>query len=316
MRPVLTLFLVALMASQAFAGASPGAEALFREGKKLMKDGKLAEACTAFEGSERTEHSLVTLMNLADCREKNRQYATAWALFLQVESQTRSDATKTSLNTTAKARSRALEPKLSYLTINVPDESRIPDLIVMRDGIAVDLAEWNRSIPLDGGTHEIAGKAPGHESWSTKITLGAEADKQAVEVPKFKALPLIVNAHHNRRVVPAPSALTARRKIGIAAVGLGALVGAGSVYFGVRARSLRGDALALCPPTDCTVEDAASAQDRNDRARNDALYANIGFGIAGAAAAAGIVLWVTGKPEVTVAPQVGSVNGVAITGGF
>src|ERR1041384_5892582 len=118
-----------------------------------MKEGKHAEACAAFEGSERAEHNVATVLSLADCREKNKQYASAWALFLQADSQTRSDPSKAVLNTTAKNRARALESKLSYLTINVPDESRIPELVVSRDGAPVDPAEWNRSIPADGRPH-------------------------------------------------------------------------------------------------------------------------------------------------------------------
>src|ERR1043166_3762122 len=113
----------------AWGQASPQAEALFRDGKRLMKEGKLAEACAAFEGSERAEHNIATLMSLADCREKNRQFASAWALFLQAESPTRAAAKQKALNKAARERAVALEPKLSYLTINVADESRIPDLI-------------------------------------------------------------------------------------------------------------------------------------------------------------------------------------------
>ena len=59
----------------AWGQASPQAEALFRDGKQLMKEGKLAEACAAFEGSERAEHNVATVLSLADCREKNHQYA-------------------------------------------------------------------------------------------------------------------------------------------------------------------------------------------------------------------------------------------------
>src|SRR5204862_1628176 len=126
---------------------------------------------------------------------------------------------------TAKNRARALESRLSYLTINVPDESRIPELVVTRDGTPVDQAEWNRSIPADGGNHVIAGKAPGHESWSTTVTLKPENDKQAVEVPRFKALPEIVNkpAHDDAArgdgdqlpAAPEPSPFTRKRQIGI-----------------------------------------------------------------------------------------------------
>ncbi len=110
----------------ASAQASPRAEALFRDGKQLMAEGKLAEACTAFEGSERLEHNVATVLSLADCREKAEQFASAWALFLQADSQTRGDSSKAMLNRTAKQRAKAIESRLSFLTINVPDESRVP----------------------------------------------------------------------------------------------------------------------------------------------------------------------------------------------
>src|SRR5215468_9695329 len=240
--------------------ASPQAEALFRDGKQLMKEGKLAEACAAFEGSERAEHNVATVLSLADCREKNRQYASAWALFLQADSQTRSDPAKAALNTTAKRRAHALESRMSYLTINVPDESRIPDLVVTRDGAPVDPAEWNRSIPADGGSHVIAGKAPGHESWSTTVTLQPESDKQAVEVPRFKALPEIVNkpprdeAPAQLRVVAyEPSPFTRRRKIAIGVAAGGAAIGVVAMGVGVSASNLHNDAVATCPPSACSV---------------------------------------------------------------
>jgi hypothetical protein len=314
----------------AWGQASPQAEALFRDGKRLMKDGKLAEACAAFEGSERADHNVATVMSLADCREKNRQYASAWALFLQADSQTRSDPTKAMLNTTAKNRARVLEPKLSYLTINVPDESRIPELVVTRDGAPVDRAEWNRSIPADGGSHVIAGKAPGHESWSTTVTLRSEGDKQAVEVPRFKALPEIVNkpAHDaalqdedGLRSASEPSPFTLRRKIGIGVAAGGVAVGLGlGIGFGFKADSLHRDAVTTCPPAACSPEGARDAQSKNDKARSYALGANIGYGVAGAALVAGTVLWFLGRPEspteVAIAPQVGNTSGVVVMGRF
>jgi hypothetical protein len=255
MHPVSKLVLIVWLApALAWGQASPQAETLFRDGKRLMKDGKLAEACAAFEGSERAEHNLATVMSLADCREKNGQLASAWALFLRAESMTRSDPAKQTLNTTAKTRAIALEPKLSYLTINVPDESRIADLVVTRDGASVDTAEWNRAIPVDGGEHVVAGRAPGHESWSTTVKLTATADRQAVEVPKFKELPKLAHVEPEAPKVTAsapeePSLVTPRRKIAIA-IAAGGVVAAGvGIGFGLDARSLRDEALATCPPS-------------------------------------------------------------------
>ena len=312
--------------------ASPQAEALFRDGKQLMKEGKLAEACSAFEGSERAEHNVATVLSLADCREKNHQYASAWALFLQADSQTRADPTKAVLNTTAKHRARALESRLSYLTINVPDESRIPELVVTRDGAPVDPAEWNRAIPADGGSHVIAGKAPGHESWSTTVTLRPESDKQAVEVPRFKALPEIVNkpprddaaAIGDRRQPPAPEVnpYTRKRKIGIGVAAGGGAIGLVAIGLGVTANSKHDDAVKTCPIQACSPQGARDAQATNRDAIRLGHYATIGYAVAAAAIVTGAVLWVVGKPEapssaaVVIAPQVGDASGLAIAGRF
>lgn len=316
--------LLAARAPVARGDASPQAEALFRDGRALMKAGKLAEACKAFAGSEHLEHNIATVMNLADCYEKNGQFASAWAAFLQADSQTRGDAAKASLNATAKQRAAALEPRLSYLIINVPDESRIPDLVVTRDGLPVDPAEWNRAIPADGGDHEIAGKAPGHEPWSTHVTVGPERDKQSVEVPKFKSLPaMVVKPATEIRVVAAPTApspWTTRREVAIGVAGGGLALAGVAIYFGLDARNLRTEAVATCPPSSCSTANAAQAQDQNDRARRHALYANVGYAAAGAALAGGVVLWFLGAPEasVSIAPTLEEHGGAgaAIVGRF
>src|SRR5258706_9611233 len=84
-RPNLAAAAVALVvaAPHAFAqSASVQAQSLFDEGRALIKAGKVAEACTAFEGSQKLDPAVTTLLNLAECREQNRQLATAWGAFL------------------------------------------------------------------------------------------------------------------------------------------------------------------------------------------------------------------------------------------
>ncbi|MCE9571979.1 MAG: hypothetical protein K8W52_02365 [Deltaproteobacteria bacterium] len=328
----IALAVIAFASPRAHAQAHPAAEQLFRDGKELMKSGKLAEACAAFEASEKTEHNVATVMNAADCREKNQQYAAAWALFLQADSNTRGDASKAALNATAKKRVAALEPRLSFLTISVPDESRVEGLEVTRDGALVDPVEWNRAIPVDGGSHVVAGKAPGHEPWSTTVEVAAEKDKQSVEVPKFKELPKIINHEVDQgsglATAPAlprpPSPITPRRKIALGVVGGGVLAAGVGIGFGLSARSLRSDAVATCPPSACTTADQDRANALNDRGRKRALIANIAFGVGGAAVIAGAVLWFTGGPvehapdttALRVVPTFGSEPGLAVLGSF
>src|SRR2546430_1396906 len=102
----LTLSLVAvstLLAADARAQPkSAQAEVLFRKAKEAMTAKKYAEACSLFDESQKLDPVSSTMINQADCREKNGQLATAWGLFLTAERNTRSDASQAQLNSVAK----------------------------------------------------------------------------------------------------------------------------------------------------------------------------------------------------------------------
>src|SRR6059058_5723916 len=68
-----------LGASRAAHAQNAEAEALFDDGNRLMSSGKLAQACDAFEASNRTEPRAGTLIQLGECREQNQQMASAWS---------------------------------------------------------------------------------------------------------------------------------------------------------------------------------------------------------------------------------------------
>jgi len=90
-----------------------------------------------------------------------------------------------------------------------------------------------------------------------------------------------------------------------------AATGAG-VGFGLRARHLADGAYALCRSPSIPCPDASDADGLNRRARSRALQANIAYGVAGGAAIAAAVLWLTGSPEsrVAVTPHLGAVAGI------
>lgn len=277
-----------VVAAGSARGQANVAEQLFRDGKRLMADGKIAEACTAFEGSYRKEAAVTTLLNLADCREKNGQYASAWGHFIDAERKTRGSSADAGFNSTAKDRAAKLEGRLSYLIINVPDEAKVDGLEITRNGQPVDAAEWNRDIPVDGGTWKVEGKAPAFEAWSTSVTVGKEKDKQSVNVPRFRALPKDVIGGPETPEGPAPSSFTGKRKaaLGVGAVGVIGLAAGTVIYF--QAAGLYDDAKAA--PTN------AERESLTDDANGKYLVAQIGWGVGVAAVGAAAFLWFTGGP--------------------
>src|SRR5262245_38817852 len=134
MRAVMVSVAVATVAAAASARADDKAfaEATFQDGRKLLKEGKVAQACAKFEASYHADEALGTLLNLADCHERLGRTATAWAEFREAQDiahlrgDTREDA--------ARKRADGLEPRLDRMRINPPTVD-IPGLVVKRDGV-------------------------------------------------------------------------------------------------------------------------------------------------------------------------------------
>ena len=196
---------VALAAAPSSVRAQSAAEAeqLFHEGDRLMGEKKYAEACAAYEASEHLDGNPVTLWKLADCREKNGQLASAWGHFTSVAHRTRGDAGRATVHRTATARAAALAPRLSYLTIDVPEASRIPGLIVVRNGASIEPGAWSTALPVDGGSFTIVATAPGHASSSTTVAIAESGERKTVQVPTL--VPLAPSAEVSTAPRPEPA---------------------------------------------------------------------------------------------------------------
>jgi len=190
LRSAIVVALVFVMSRSVHAQpAGTQADALFHQGKELMATGRIAEACAAFDASQKLDPSISTLLNQANCRERNSQLATAWGLFLEVERQTRAVTNKASqqMHATAIARAAKLEPRMSTLRIDVPAGSRVGGLEILRNGEVLDQATWNQALPIDGGTYHILARAPGNAEWSDTVAVAEEGDAKIVEIPELRA---------------------------------------------------------------------------------------------------------------------------------
>jgi hypothetical protein len=184
----LLLVLGAAAARPSLAAAqTPGAQGLFDEGRRLLAAGKLADACAAFDASEQIEPRVTTELNAAACREQNGELATAWAAYQEADRMARAGG-DARLAQVAVSHAQKLGPRLSRITISVPPDRRIPGLEVLRGNELVAPASWDRPLPVDGGSYQIAARAPGYESWSTTRTIKSERDAQTIVVPRLTEL--------------------------------------------------------------------------------------------------------------------------------
>jgi hypothetical protein len=311
----ITIVGVVVFAAGAARAQVPEAQATFNEGVRLLEAGKVAEACDAFEASNKLEPRAGTLLRLGECRERNHQLASAWSAYNDALARAKDPKKRDE----AAAKTRELEPKLSYLTVSVPNNSRIDGLALARNDKPLDPVLWNRAVPVDGGTYTIGGRAPGHEDWSTSVEVPTEGGKVTVVVPRFKeiAKPLEPARADRVDIAANPPTFTTKRKIAIG-VASGGVVSLGvAIALGSLAKNKQTQAQQLCPDPQAPCNDATRATDLTVNGHSLAIGADVAFAVAGAAAIAGGVLWFTGGPErahrVAIAP---AGTGIVVVGSF
>lgn len=225
----------ALAAITAPAVANPAAEQMFLDGRQLLKDGHLDEACDRFAKSQEIEPRVGTLLNLGDCRERQGKFATAWEVFLAAKTL----ATQQNDGRAAEAgkRAEALAPRRAFMTLVVPAERRVPGLAITRNDVTVPPAEWGTEIPIDPGSYTIVAKAPGYQPVSTKLEVAREgkasATIAALEPVATSVAPIgqVSQRDATTAVVAATMVAPSRR------LGLGAILGRSSdddTIYGVR----------------------------------------------------------------------------------
>ncbi|HLK41669.1 MAG TPA: PEGA domain-containing protein, partial [Polyangiaceae bacterium] len=162
------------------------ARSLFEEGRRLLKKGQYPEACEKLEAASKLYASSGILLNLGDCYDKLGKTASAWTEFGEAAA-TAARSRRNDQEGEARRRQAAEEPKLTRLKIHVATE--VAGLAITRDGTPLASAAWGTAIPVDPGSHEIRAEAPGHESWSTSVTVSTQGQTVSVEVPELTVSP-------------------------------------------------------------------------------------------------------------------------------
>ncbi|WP_437585417.1 hypothetical protein [Sorangium sp. So ce1000] len=303
------------------------AEALRREAKALLASGHPAAACPKLEESLRLSPSTGTKLELARCRESAGRFASAWALYTEVDA---AEAAGGDAKRGAEARERAaaMEQKLPRVAIVVSDEVKaLPGLEVTLDGAAAPGAGAAR--PVEPGRHRVAATAPGRHAFAREVE--ATRPGEVVEV-HVKAL-----APSAAEQDPAPSAgdIAPRRPtpygvrpdpihrnlmwvtggLTLAGIALGSTFGGLAISTWDKVDDAAKTACGSRRYRDC----AQPVPDLSRKAMSYATVSDFSFIAAGAALAGTAVLWMTLPPDgprasarVQLAPGVlgGSVLGV------
>jgi hypothetical protein len=221
------------------------AEATFAKGRALMKSGKYAEACLAFELSLSLERAVGTQVNLAECFVKLGRTASAWLAYREAASAAQ-NAGEAARATEARDRAAKLEPSLCKLVVRVPSDAPAA-MVVQRDGKVLDRQLWGVGVPVDPGPHQVTATYGGEESVSRSVSVQPPAASEPcpetiVEMPAkhgaapplpppIAPRPPVADAAPRPIVAPPPvdaatSPGTTRRGLAVAIGGLG-LVGLG-----------------------------------------------------------------------------------------
>jgi hypothetical protein len=309
----------ALVASSIVAAATTAradsiqvAQETFERGRQLMAEKKFAEACAAFEQSQRLDPEFGTLYNLATCDEEIGKLATAWNLYREVA---RGDQNKTRRQVASDLAAK-LAPRVPKLVVDVP--SAPAGLVVTIDG--TDSSRLvGIEVRVDLGDHVVVATAPGFRERRETVRTAREGttDKLSLALERAEVAPPVASpaprpAPPTTPVVIAPPTVRAaadpagndRVLAGKVVVVGGGVVVAGGLVVGALALSAYHDA------------QSCMACDRPSDSHHAVVLGNVStitVVVGLATVVGGIYLWRSGGGSAVVAPQPG---GVAIAGTF
>lgn len=242
------------------------AQALFEEAQRGVAAGDFEQACPKFKASYELDPAGGTLLNLADCLEKQGRTASAWSAFKDALVVAQRDGRGERVEY-AQQHIGALEAKLSYLTVEVPASSSVGQLSLQVDGTPLAAAAWGTALPVDPGEHLLRAEAPGFEPFEQKLTIGGAGTREVFTLPALhgassetaapaaaEASPVMADAEPRH---PARTWAWVTGAVGVAALGVGS-------YFGVKAFSDWDERNAQCvggctPAAKAAGDDASQA---------------------------------------------------------
>jgi hypothetical protein len=162
--------------------AKAQADALFEEGRALVKAGQIGPACKKLEESHRLRPGIGVLFNLADCNERLGKTGTAYQQYREVVAKTQ-EAGQAEREKVAKERIAALEPRLVKLVLSVPPGAKLTKLTV--DGVVIPPEQYGQPRIVDPGELVVRAESPtdNGEPFEATVELDQEGSTATVAIP-------------------------------------------------------------------------------------------------------------------------------------
>ena len=270
------------------------AESLFKQARDRLSEGKTHEACELFARSDKVQHALGTMLNLAACHQKEGKTATAWAEFQEAAAECARTGDK-QREGFARDQAAALEKDIHKIVVDVGDPA--PTKVEL-DGSPLDRAVWGTELPLDPGPHTLTASADGFAPWTKTVDVpttsgtdhvAVQLQRPTAEVPTPPPTPPTQPGAEQHKGTD-PMMIGGISALAVGVIGFGIAIG-----FGADMASKLNTRDSLCPPAIPCYQQAAFDADHTARIDQGWLLAMGTVGIVGLVTGAVLVtLSVTG----------------------
>ena len=262
------------------------AEQLFRDAKRLAKNGDYDAACPKFAESQRLDPQLGTLLHLATCHEQQGLTATAWAEYSEAVDRAteQGEAKRARL---ARERADALEGILSRL--RVKSLGAHDGLEVVLDDVVLGPASLASALPVDPGEHVLEARAPGYRPWHKTLSIPEGPAETEVVVPVLERGSDPSDASDTTNPTAPSDAGDGQRLAGWIVGGVGVVGFAFMAGFGARAASQASSADDECEGRFCSQ----AGLDGHAAARTSATVTTVGFVLGLVGVGTGVTLLLT-----------------------
>ncbi len=273
------------------------ADALFVEGRALLKTDLHAGCAKLVESYELNPQAIGTLLNVALCDEKMGRVASAAAKYAEARDRAREQNAKDHL-AAAEERLAAVKDRVPHVSVQLAEQ--LPGTQVLIDGRVI---ESLTDIPVDPGDRVLVVSAPDHVAFEHHVKI-AEGEHRDVPVPALKQAVTV----------------SSRRTIGKLVTIGGGVTFATGVVIGLVGRSRYNAAKADHCDADLACDPEGLSSTRSGRTLGTVGTVIGAVGVAGVGV--GLYLWLRSPREhretaVTLVPQLDpSSPGVAAVGRF